>query len=124
MIVIAVIGILITIGLISWNGAQSRARKNSANASGEQTKLKLAERFVSQRRYPQSKTSVVSYLNSEGSTTLATEIARSEYTYAATSTSGGACNETGGTPCGTYTLTINRTRWNGSTTDTNIVIRP
>lgn len=118
------IGILTTIGLVSWSGAQVKAKRDSANASGEQIKLKLAERFVAQRRYPQSKTTVVSYLNAEGSTTLATELARSEYTYAATAVGGGACNESGGTPCGTYTLTITRARWGGSSTDANIVIRP
>lgn len=121
IIIITVIGILATIGIISWSGAQNRAKKNSYQATAEQVKLKLGEYFTEKNKYYGTKAEVATYLGDIGSGTLKTEFEKAAYQYEEIPD---GCTTDGATLCTSYTITIPMSNWNGSGTDTNIVVSP
>ena len=120
IIIITVIGIRATIGIISWSGAQNRAKKNSYQATAEQVKLKLGEYFTEKNRYYGTKAEVETYLGDIGSGTLKTEFQKTAYEYTALP---GGCS-TAGTACTTYTITVPKSNWNGGSSESNISVAP
>ena len=119
--VIVVIGILATIGIVSWSGAQNRAKKNSYQASAEQVKLKRGEYFTDNNSYYKTKAEVATYLGQIGSASLKTEFEKAEYEYVSSPSN---CATAGPTYCTSYTITVQKTSWNGDTSDTNVSVSP
>ena len=134
IIVITVIGILATIGIVSWSGSQNRAKRTSFQTNAEQVKLKVGEYFTERNRYPKNKSSVCSYLQDTQSTTLYTEFCTgpnfNAYQYVASSTTPAvtACADVTDTPstpsCITYSITVAKSNWNGPASDTDIAVTP
>jgi prepilin-type N-terminal cleavage/methylation domain-containing protein len=135
IITISVIGILVTIGIVSWSSAQTRAKKNSFQANSEQVKLKLGEYFTDNNRYPKDKTTACSYLTSINASTLQAEFCtgpnNAAYVYAGSATAAPpvvSCYNASDTPtntpaCATYTITVAKTSWGGGSSDTDIVVK-
>lgn len=121
VVTIAVIGILATIGIVSYSGTQNRAKQQSFSSNAEQVKLKLGEYFTDKGRYPATKADVATYLGDIGNATLKTELEKSAYGY---ERSPAGCATTGGTPCSSYTITVAKTNWNGSASESDISVRP
>lgn len=135
IVIITVIGILATIGIISWSGAQNRAKKNSYQATSEQVKLKLGELFTEKNRFPKDKEGVCTYLLEIQGGTLYTDFctgphnAAYVYTASATVTPVAACYDADDTPtntpaCAAYTITVAKSNWNGDSADANISVAP
>ena len=78
---IAVIGILASIAIVSYTGSQSRARKENYNSYASQVKLKLGEYYTDNNAYPSNKSAVMTYLNAIGGGSLATEFNKGDYAY-------------------------------------------
>ena len=124
LVVISVIGILAGIGLVSYSGSQNRAKKESFNATAQQAKLKLAEFYTDNNRYPDGGGAVLSYFNANGSESLASTIASSgQYDYQPRTRAGGICSEAARN-CQTYTITVSAVNWKGVVPAENIVVRP
>jgi prepilin-type N-terminal cleavage/methylation domain-containing protein len=117
IVIIVVIGILATIGVVSWSGAQNRAKKTTFQSNSDQVKLKLGEYFTDNNRYPVDKPAVITHL---GANALSTEFNKTAYEYVP---SGSGCP---GVPanCTSYTITVNKTNWNGDVSDSNLVVMP
>lgn len=125
IVVVAVIGILLTIGIGSFNSSQNRAKKEDAIAVADKVKLVLGSYFSEKDRYPKAQTTVASYLTTKGDSKTATTFSdTSKFVYAATSATGGSCDETGANRCEKYTITINKSVWNGGSSEANEVIVP
>jgi len=132
IVVIATIGILATIAIVSYSGTQNRAKKSSFNSNAQQVKLKLGEYFTDNNRYPKDKTTVCSYLNSISVPTLYAEVCtgtnNAAYTYAAIASPSGTCYNAADTPntpvCATYTITVTKSNWNGASSDTDVTVTP
>ena len=73
LIVIVIIGILATIGFVSFSSAQNKAKKSKAQATVSQVKSKLGEYYADNNKYPVDKSAVTSYLTANGGATTATE---------------------------------------------------
>lgn len=123
VVVIAVIGILSGIAIVSYATSQQRAAKTSFDTNAQQVKLKLGEYFTDNNRYPENKNTVFAYLNNPSGNTLAAEFNKSAYTYAALNASDGSCSASPQT-CVKYTITIPKSNWSGGASDTDIVVRP
>lgn len=124
IIIIAVIGILASIGIVSYSGYRQRAAKTAADSTVQQTKLKLGEYFTDNNKYPVNTAAVTSYLTSIGQSTLSSElstIVTGGGTYVASPAS---CDNSASNPCTGYTITVPKTYWNGGSTDTNIIVTP
>ncbi|OGL22185.1 hypothetical protein A2707_02510 [Candidatus Saccharibacteria bacterium RIFCSPHIGHO2_01_FULL_45_15] len=112
LVVIAVIGILAGIGIVSYSGSQNRAKKANYSATVQQVKLKLGEHFTDTNRYPVNKAAVITYLG--GTTTdIGEEFNKSDYTYAVTNTTGGSCGSVPAT-CVRYTISVPASLWNST----------
>lgn len=126
IIVIVVIGILASIVIVSYSGSQQRANRSSAESTLQQVKLKLGEYFTDNNRYPATKSDVSTYLQSLNQTTLKSgfdTISSDTTNFTYTPTPSG-CATTGGTPCSSYTMTLQRAYWKGGTSDTSVVVTP
>ena len=119
LIVIVIIGILATIGFVSFANAQNRAKKSKAEATISQVKSKLGEHFAENNNYPVDKSAVVTYLNANGGSTTATEFGGTDYGYTASPAS---CDNTA-TDCTSFTLTASASYWNGESSE-NISVTP
>ena len=125
IVVIAVIGILLAIGIGSFSSSQNRAKKEDAIAVADKVKLVLGSYFSEKDRYPKDQSTVITYLNSKGEAKAATTFSdTTKFVYAGTTASGGNCDETGANRCEKYTITINKSVWNGGASEANEVIRP
>lgn len=124
IIVIVVVGILAAIVIASYSGTRNRAEKSSYDSHAQQVKLKLGEYFTDNNRYPGTKADVVSYLNSINSSSLATELGKVEYTYAATPAAPTQCTTSGAVLCTSYTITVAKSNWGGGSSDTDVVVNP
>lgn len=122
--IIVIIGILATIGIMSWTGAQNKAKYNSYLSTAEQVKLKLGEYFTEKNKYPGTEAEVSQYLQDIGSASLKTEFDTSPYVYEARGASNAACTTAGPTYCTTYTITVQKSHWNGGASDADISVRP
>lgn len=122
IVVIVVIGILASVAIVSYSDSQKRAQKSTFDANAQQVKLKLGDYMTDNNKYPVTKSEVVTYLSSTGSTSLSTEFNKSVYSYAPTTNSGGVCSTT--VACEKYTITVAKSGWNGSASDTNITVTP
>ncbi len=118
MIVIAVLGILITIVTVSYSGAQNTAKRKSFESNASQVKVKLGDYMTDKNSYPVSQTDVVTYLNAVGAGTLATEFSKSAYQYTPTPS---GCT---GTSCTSYTITVAKSNWNGGSGDADVTVKP
>ncbi len=132
LVVIAVIGILVTIVIVSYNGAQTNARKSSLQATAQQVKLKLGEYYTDKNVYPLSKADVITYLNATDAKSAADAFGASYYgsaiDFTPCDTSSSACTvkncDNVATPCRSYMITIPPAAWRGSASDASITIRP
>lgn len=122
IVVIAVIGILASITVVSYGESQKRAQKSSYESNAQQVKLRLGDYFTDNNKYPVTKSDIVTYLSSTGSTSLSTEFSKAAYTYAPTTNTGVACSTT--VPCEKYTITVAKTNWRGGSTDADIIVTP
>lgn len=125
IIVILVIGILVSIAVVSYSGYRTRAAKSSADSTVQQVKLKLGEYYTDNNRYPASSGDVSTYLTSVQATSTATAftaIISGGGTYVATPS---GCVTSGvGTLCSGYTITVPVSYWSGGSTDTAITVTP
>lgn len=124
VIVIAVIGILATIGMISYGSYRTRAAKSAVDSTTQQVKLKLGEYFTDNNNYPVDKTVLDTYLRSISATSLADSFKNmtdNGATYAPTASDGSSCASV---PCMKYTITVPATYWKGQSTDASIVVTP
>lgn len=123
VVVIAVIGILSSIAIVSYTTSQQRATKTSFDTSAQQVKLKLGEYFTDNNRYPETKNAAYVFLNNPSGNTLAAEFNKSAYVYAALNATDSSCT---GSPqtCVKYTITVAKTNWNGGASDADVVVRP
>lgn len=124
VLVIAIIGILATIGMVSYGTYRARAAKSSADSTSQQVKLKLGEYFTDNNRYPANNTDVVTYLNSVQATATGTAfsaIISGGGTYVATPS---GCATTGGTACTSYTIAVPVSYWKGGSSDTPLSVTP
>lgn len=117
LVVIAVLGILVSIVVVSYAGTQNRAKRNSFESNASQVKVKLGDYMTDKNSYPVAKSDVITYLNAIGAGTLATEFNKSAYQYTTTPS---GCT---GTSCTGYSITVANSNWNSST-DANIVVQP
>lgn len=122
IIVITVIGILATIGLISYSGYRVRAAKSSVESTAQQVKVKLGEYYTDNNGYPKTKADIVTYLNSINAQSTATAFNTTkngvDMVYTPTTDTGTSC--TTGTPppaCAKYTITIAPAYWGGASGD-------
>lgn len=127
IVIIVVIGILASIAVVSYSGAQNRAKRSSFDANAQQVKLKLGEYFTDNNKYPAIKGtatyeagSVTKYLNDTKSTTLVTEFVKSAYVYTPLPS---GCNNTTVT-CESYTITVAQSAWGGTTADPIVEAKP
>lgn len=125
IVVMVILGILITVGMISFTSWQNRGKQESAVAVAEKVKLILDTYYSEKDRFPQAQTgatSVVSYLTSKGDTSAATEFGNTaKYTYTATTATGAACSDTGTNKCEKYVITVKKETWSGSS---DITVKP
>ncbi|MBH1956027.1 prepilin-type N-terminal cleavage/methylation domain-containing protein [Candidatus Saccharibacteria bacterium] len=120
LIIIVVIGILATIGIVSYSGTQSRSKKATFQTTADQVKLKLGEYFTDNNRYPATKVDVATYLTNGGNGDLSTKFNYGvDFSYVATP---GGCVTTGSTRCTGYTITVLPATWGGRTSDPNIIV--
>ena len=108
IVVIAVIGILASIAIVSYSGSQNRAKKSSFEANAQQVKLKLGDYMTDKNGYPRTKADVQAYLDTLNNPTLKTEFDKTAYTYVAS-----GCG-TAPALCDSYTITVAGTNWSAS----------
>lgn len=138
LVVIVIIGILATIGFVTFANAQNQAKQSEVESTMAQAKSKLGEYYATFNTYPADETALVAYLNGTNNSTVATKMGDLGGTdviaYAATQGDGStACTvtatdadsdgvpETASGDCETFTLTGTASYWGGST---NLVVTP
>lgn len=119
LIVIVIIGILATIGFVSFANAQNRAKKSKAEATISQVKSKLGEYFAENNNYPTSKAAVVTYLAANGGQTTSEEFNTVTYGY----TADPAACDNATADCTGYALTADAAYWKGASSE-NISVGP
>ncbi len=125
IIVMVVIGILLTIGVMSFTSSQNRGKKEQAIAVADKVKLTLGTYYSEKDRYPKEQSVVISYLNTKNQTTTASAFGNTAtFIYAGTTASGDACSETGANKCEKYTITVKKTAWRGGASEADVVITP
>ncbi len=127
IIVITVIGILATIGIMSYSGYRVRAEKSSVESTVQQVKLKLGEYYTDNNGYPKTKADIVTYLNSINAQTLATAFNTTknstDMTYAPTTDAAGSCTTGSPVPaCTKYTITVAPAYWGGASGDASVSV--
>lgn len=123
--IIAVIGILLTIGVASFSSSQSRAKKEEAVAVAEKAKLMLNSYFSEKDRYPRTQTALTNYLTLKGDTKSATALGdTTKYVFEGTTGAGGTCADTGFPKCDKYTITVKKAAWQGGASDSDAVVTP
>lgn len=124
IIIIVVIGVLASIGVASYAGTRNQADKSAYNATAQQVKLKLGEYYTDNNHYPIDKAAVTTYLAGVGAHSLRSDFDASQYVYGVWSSSAkGSCAANVRT-CQYYEITVDKSAWRGSATDTNLVIVP
>lgn len=124
IVVIAVIGVLLAIGIGSFNSSQNRAKKEEAVAIAEKVKLHLGTYFSKNDQYPRNQTQVVSDLTASDKVTLANDFSNtSKFSYTATNGAGIACDSTT-IRCEKYTITVKKETWNGGAAESDEILRP
>lgn len=125
VVVVVVIGILLSIGIVSFANSQNRAKKEQAIVVGDKVKLVLDSYYSEKNRYPKEQSTIVTYLNSKNQTATATAFGNTtNFGYAATTATGAACNETGVVKCEKYTITVKKAAWQGGSSDSDVVVTP
>lgn len=125
IVVIAIIGILLAIGIGSYSSSQNRAKKEDAIAVADKVKVVLGSYFSEKDRYPKDQSTVITYLNAKGESKAATTFGdTTKFVYMGTTATGASCDETGANRCEKYTITINKSVWNGGASESNQVVTP
>lgn len=125
IVTITVIGILLGVVVVGATSFQNRSKKTDAVSTAEEVKLKLSTYYQKHNRYPSTQSTVTTYLQSIRAETLATKFSdTSIYSYSATAGDGTACVESGGVICEKYVITIDKSAWKGTTSDTNVTVTP
>jgi prepilin-type N-terminal cleavage/methylation domain-containing protein len=120
IIVISIISILVTIGIVSWSGAQKSAKQNAARTTIGKLKISLADYYTDTATYPANKPAICNAptysVVSAGDlyTELCTGTNNANYTYDVTPVS---CNGTS-IKCTGYTLTAKKEIWGGTVDET------
>lgn len=122
LVVIVIIGILATIGFVTFANAQNRAKQSEVESAIAQVKAKLGEYYALNNNYPVDEAAVVTYLDSTNNGSTAdkldgTTITDSVITYSA----GPSGCDNSATNCDTFTLTGDASYWGGGT---NISVTP
>ncbi len=98
LVVIVIIGILATIGFVTFANAQNRAKQSDAESTLAQAKSKLGEYYAQYNTYPQDEDALIEYLNDTNNSTVATKMANlggtDRITYTATTATNTACTVT------------------------------
>jgi prepilin-type N-terminal cleavage/methylation domain-containing protein len=126
IVVIAVIGILAGIVVVSFSGTQKRAQKSSFEATAQQVKLKLGEYRTDRNGYPRTKADVVSYLNSTegGTSALAADFNKSVSSGQVFAYTTPGCPATPAL-CTTYEIRVTKDKWSSTdSSESDIVVRP
>lgn len=125
VIVVVLLGVLLTVGLMSFTSSQNRGKKEAAIAVADKVKLALSTYYGEKDRYPQAQSGasgVTGYLSSKGDSATATEFSNTaKYVYTATTAAGAACSDTGTNKCEKYVITVKKETWSG---DVDIMVRP
>lgn len=125
LVVIVIMGLLLSVAVIGLSDSQNRAKKNSAVATAEQVKLKLTVYFQDRNRFPQLQSEVVTYLGTVNAAAIGTLFGNaSTYSYSATRADGSACATNVPPKCDKYTITVKKSWWNGSSSDSDVLITP
>lgn len=122
IVVIVVIGILASVAIVSYGESQKRAQKSSYESNAQQVKLRLGDYFTDNNKYPVTKSDIVTYLSSTGSTSLSTEFSKAAYVYVPRTNTDAGCSTT--VSCEKYTITVAKTNWRGGSTDEDVTVRP
>lgn len=123
LIVIAVIAILVAIVVVSYAGTRNNALKSSYESTAQQVKLKLGEYFTDNNYYPANKSAVITYLNSiNAGSSVVDEFTKADYSYGSyANSSKAACS---GSNCLYFEITVDKSKWNGGASDSNLVVKP
>lgn len=126
IIVIAVIGILASITIVSYTNSRNQADKSAYNATAQQVKMKLGEHYTDNNHYPVNKTLARTYLDNVGANSLEDDFTHANYAYGAWTSPAKTtvCSTSSPSACQYYEITINKTAWKGSSADSNLVIKP
>lgn len=125
IVVVAVIGILLGIGIMSFASSQNRAKKEQAIAVADKVKIALGSYYSEKDRYPKDQSVLVTYLNSKNQAATATAFSdTTNFGYLGTAADGTACNETGVTKCEKYTITVKKAAWQGGSSESDVVVTP
>ncbi len=124
LIVIAVIAILAAIAIVSYASTRNSALKNSYESTAQQVKLKLGEYFTDNNHYPRYKSNVITYLNDiNAGSSVVDEFNKSAYTYHSYTNSSMSSSCTGAN-CQYFEIRVNKSNWNGGSSDSNLVVKP
>lgn len=124
IIVIAVIGILASITIVSYQNTRSQADKSAYDATAQQVKMKMSEYYTDKNHYPKNKTDVTSYLTATGATDLKDTFSEAAYSYAAYQSATKTSCASDETTCQYYEITVDKSNWDGNDADTDILIKP
>lgn len=124
IIVIAVIGILAAITIVSYTSTRNQADKSAYNATAQQVKMKLGEYYTDNNHYPLNKTAVRTYLDSTGANSLEDDFTSTDYSYGVWSSSAKASCASVVANCQYYEITVDKDAWKGDSADTDIVVKP
>lgn len=138
LVVIVIIGILATIGFVTFANAQNRAKKSEVESTMAQTKAKLGEYYASFNTYPDSMATLVAYMDATNNGATAdkldgTTIPSGTITYAADDDAGsGSCTitdaDSNGEPeagtCTTFSLVGVSTYWGGTSPTDDLTVTP
>lgn len=112
IVIVAVIGILGTIAIVSYGGARQNAARSAAETTAQQVKLKIGEYYTDNNFYPLTASVIDTYLRGSNAAGLADdfdELVDNGATYTPTA----SCNNTS-ILCATYTISIPASAWGGS----------
>jgi len=125
VIILVVLGMLLSVGLMSFTNFQNRSKKETAIAVADKVKLTLSTYYSEKDRYPHAQTGVggvSEYLSAKGDTVTATEFVNtSKYVYQATTAIGTPCSGGGVDKCEKYTITVKKETWSG---DSDVTVTP
>lgn len=126
LVVISVIGILAAVSITWVTSSVNRATRDSAVSTAQQVKQELSAYFSSKGRYPRQLSEVTAFLRTErNKADLATEFEKTAlYGYLGTTADGSTCYLSSQPACETYTITVKKTGWNGSSVDQDILVTP
>lgn len=127
IIVLVIIGVMLGTVVAYLGSSSQRTKRESAEATAQEVKIKLGSFYSEKNRYPISTAEVITYLNSPtggNDSDLATKFNdSSSFQYAPRTNSGAVCTTGNAAQCDRYTITIFKAVWGGSASDSDIVVK-